>query len=269
MRIRLALAALGILIAPAAEASPQILALLSTYGSVPLNCENGVCTAELTSFCLEQKRAVPESGTAYRAVPNSGVVLIVTASDGTVRELDGAGLAAFSALRDMTAVRVTIDQRRLGDAAAVAIRTNESSVLLPLGSTRQGAAHTSTEIDTATGPLRSAAARIVDRDPRSAVARGISLALNRLHRDGDAAALIADAVSPVVRACAGKVAEEKARRQELIGVYGYWTGRSIVGELSLGTCLEEAHGTLMTTLNRRFWHGGAAVEPAVKPDLRM
>jgi len=270
MRLAFALAFAGFsaaaMTAPA-HAAPQILALLSTEGAVPLACEGAVCTAELSAFCLEERRATPEPGTVYRAPPGAGIVLIVTAGDGTVRELDGAPHAVFASLRDMTAVRVSVDRRRLGDAARVSIRAGTASALVPEASLRYGRVHTPAEIAHAAGPLRAAAAGIVDRGPAADVARGLSHALNLLRQQDEAAAmLLAGAAAPVIRACAAKVARETASRREIVGVYGYWTGRAIVGAPSLAACLEEAHGTLMTALNRRFWRGETGiVEPAKPP----
>lgn len=256
MRLRIALAALGVVVAPAAEASPQILALLSTDGPVPMDCQGGVCTAELSAFCLEQARATPETGAAYRLAPNAALVLVVTGSDGTVREIDGGALAAFASLRDMTAVRVAVDRRALGDAARVAIHAGETASLVPVPSARDGTPHRAAEIEDATGPLRAAGAQLVDRSPDAAVARDLSRALNALRQEDETAALWrAGAATEIVRGCAAKVAEAKARRQATIGVRGFWTGRSIVAEPTLKACLEEAHGSLMTRLNQRFWKG--------------
>jgi hypothetical protein len=69
----------------------------------------------------------------------------------------------------------------------------------------------------------------------------------------------------VVRGCAARVAEEKARRKDTVGVLGHWTGRSIVGEPSLKACLAEAHASLMTRLNQRFWKG--EMPPAAPPKV--
>jgi hypothetical protein len=270
MRLRIALAALGVVAAPAAEASPQILALLSTEGPVPMHCQGAVCTAELSAFCLEKARATPEAGAVYRAAPNATIVLVVTASDGTIREVDGRALAQCASWRDMTAVEVTIGRRALGDAERVAIRAGDETALVPAPSPRYGAPHSPAEIGYAIGPLRALGARQIDRTAEAAVARDLARALNALrHEDETAALWLAGAARPVVRGCAAKVAEEKARRRTTVGVHGYWTGRAIVGEPSLKTCLEEAHGSLMTRLNQRFWKGAPPPRPVARSAPRI
>jgi hypothetical protein len=271
MRLRIALAALGIAVPGGAQASPQILALLSTGGPVPMECHGALCTAELSAFCLEERRATPEAGTVYRAAPQGTLVLTVTASDGSVREVSAHGYAAFTTLRDMTAVRVTIDRSALGDAARLAIRAGEEVALLPAPSSRHGRPHTTAEIALAVGPLRAAGARHVDRSAEAAVARDLTRALNALAQADEAAALmLAGAAAPVAKACATKVADDKARRASTIGVHGYWSGRGIVAEPSLRACLQAEHGNLMTRLNHAFWkRGSPPTAPPPPAPLRM
>lgn len=255
MRVGLALAVLGFS-AVSAQASPQILALLSTEGAVLLECDGARCTAELSAFCLEENRATPAPGTQYRVAPGSGIVLVVTGADGRPREVDAAAHTAFASLRDMTAVRVTVDRRGLGDAVAIALRAGTAAALLPETLPRYGAAHTPAETAQAVGPLRASAAAIVDASSGAEVARGLSHALNLIAGGDERAALeLAGASAPVVNACKAKVAEHEARRRDVVGIHGYWTGRGIVGMPTLRNCLEAAHGTLMTALNRRFWRG--------------
>jgi hypothetical protein len=265
----LVLAVLGFAAVPA-QASPQILALLSTDGAVPLDCAGALCTAELSAFCLEEMRATPEPGTRYRAAAGSGVVLVVTGSDGQLREIEGTAHATFASLRDMTAVRVVVNRRDLGDAARVSIRAGASAALLPEISPRHGAAHSDAEVAHATGPLRATAAAIVDASAGAEIARGLSRALNFVASGDEAAALrLGGAAAPIVRACTARLAEHAARRRDVVGIYGYWTGRGIVGTPTIRTCLEGAHGTLMTGLNRRFWRSESGPPAASPPAPHM
>ena len=270
MRLPIALAALGLAaVAPGAHASPQILALLSTEGAVPLRCQGAVCSAELSAFCLERNRATPDAGTAYRAAPNAVLILVVTAPDGSVREIDARRLAEFASVRDMTAVRVTVDRRALGDAARVAIRSGSETALLPVHLPRYGKMREKDDVERVTGEVRESA-QGVDRSADAAVARDLARTLDTLrHEDEKAAALTAGAALPVVRHCAAKVAEQTSWRDKTIGVHGHWTGRSIVGAPSLKSCLEQAHASLMLQLNLRFWNGDIPAPAAPKTAPRM
>jgi hypothetical protein len=271
MRLRIALATLGFAAAAsAAHASPQILALLSTDGLVPLHCRGAVCSAELSAFCLERHRATPESGTAYRAASNAALVLVVTGADGRTREIDARSLAEFTTVRDMTAVRVSVDRRALGDAARISIRSGSETALLPVHEPRFGPPRKDPEIAQVTGPARAKAAQVVDHSAEAAVARDLARALDALRYEDERAALwLAGAAAPVVRGCVSRVAEEKGRRSQTIGVHGHWTGRGIVGEPSVRSCLEEAHASLMTRLNQRFWNGEAPTAAVPKSAPRM
>lgn len=279
MRLRIALAVLGLAAgatavsltaAPgAAQASPQILALLSTDGPVPLYCHGAICSAELSAFCLERHRATPEQGTLYQAAPNARLVLVVTAADGSVREVDARPLAQFSSVREMTAVRVTIDRGALGDAARVSIKSGSETALLPVHLARYGAPRLPDDIARVTGPVR-ASAEGVDRSAAAGVARDLARAMDALrHEDEKAALWAAGAAGDVVRGCVARVADEKKRRSEIVGVLGHWTGRGIVGEPSLRSCLEEAHASLMTRLNVRFWDGKIPPPADAKAAPRM
>ena len=48
-----------------ARAAPQVLALISTQGEVGLACNGSECAATFSSFCLQNQRSSPPSGTAY------------------------------------------------------------------------------------------------------------------------------------------------------------------------------------------------------------
>ena len=56
--------ALGFL-STTAWAAPQILAVASTDFPLPIICERGECSAELTTICLQEHRASPQKGQKY------------------------------------------------------------------------------------------------------------------------------------------------------------------------------------------------------------
>ncbi len=65
-----------------ARAAPQVLALISTEGAVQLACQGGECAATFSSFCLQNERSSPPSGTAYQ---------LASADDIRVTALDRQG----------------------------------------------------------------------------------------------------------------------------------------------------------------------------------
>ena len=74
-----------------AAAAPQILGMVATAEPMPLVCAGGTCSAEFSTFCLQDKRVPPRPGTAYTVAGGGGLTLVVTATDGSERRLPAAG----------------------------------------------------------------------------------------------------------------------------------------------------------------------------------
>ena len=68
-----AIASVLFLLPDAASAAPQALGLVATQEAMPLQCDDGVCVAFLSSFCLEEERNPPESRTAYSPAEGSNI----------------------------------------------------------------------------------------------------------------------------------------------------------------------------------------------------
>ena len=48
-----------------ATAAPQILAALPVESGIELTCSDGICAAQLSTYCLQRERPAPSMGTAY------------------------------------------------------------------------------------------------------------------------------------------------------------------------------------------------------------
>ena len=48
-----------------AQAAPQVLGLVATAEPVQMQCVRGTCSADLTTVCLQQRRASPAKGQRY------------------------------------------------------------------------------------------------------------------------------------------------------------------------------------------------------------
>jgi hypothetical protein len=59
-----------------AQATPQVLALLETGGTVPMRCDDAGCRAELVSMCLQPERPLPLTGRRYQ-VTEAGHIRVV------------------------------------------------------------------------------------------------------------------------------------------------------------------------------------------------
>ena len=65
LRLSIALVAFSLIGMSRASAEPQILGLIATLEPISLQCERGQCSAEFTSYCIEQSREPPFLGTVY------------------------------------------------------------------------------------------------------------------------------------------------------------------------------------------------------------
>ena len=104
-----------------AMAAPQILGLVATNDPVPMQCEDGACTALLSAFCLQEKRLPPDFETLYRPAAAGSVTLVATMADGSVQRLDASGLVSFHSRYGFTAVRADLVPGRLGAMAPVSL----------------------------------------------------------------------------------------------------------------------------------------------------
>jgi hypothetical protein len=248
-------------ITQAAAATPQMLALVATDGAVPFVCEGATCTAELTSFCLEEARAAPRAGRTYRLVPTRALALVATGADGAKRTIrpgpqnSSVGLRFVVTRRGVAAVRATVARsalKKLG-AKTLAIRVGAEVSLRPDWRPGDGPRHSAADIARVRGPLREQGTAIVDQaGPDIEAARVINRVINGLPAQGRGtherrltawrAARTATTASPAGRAQA-RVIYRQCRA---------WTTTGD-SALSLRECLEGRHIGLMSTLNKRYW----------------
>lgn len=127
-------AVLSVVLSTGALAAPQILAVAATDMPQPLHCEDGICAAEFSSFCLQKQRSNPAAGTPYKAVSDQSFMLIYDDADGIRHAIPGGGLIQATSNRGFTSVRVTIDQVRLDRLGAVtaALDVANGATLVPL-----------------------------------------------------------------------------------------------------------------------------------------
>jgi len=240
-----------------ASAAPQILALVATDGAVPFICAGATCTAELTSFCLEEARDAPRAGRVYRLVRTSALKLVVTTRAGTTRRVaPGPDLRFVVTRRGVAAVRATIDRARLTEmgAARLAIDVGAQVSLLPEARRGDAAPHSAGDIARTTGALRATGTKLVDRaGPDIEAARLINRTINRLPAAGKS--------TPAGRIAAWRAARGAARSATPVGIARakliyrqcrQWTA-AVSTPLSLRECLEGRHIGLLSALNRRYW----------------
>ena len=163
-----AFAATALMLAPPAYAASQILGLIASAEPTKLTCENGLWSAEFSSFCLQEHRKAPNPGTAYVPSKGSDLSLIVTAADGTTKTLPAARFVKVESLRTFTAVSVSLTEstlRALG-GKSVAIKVGKMASVVPVASPTDTQPMSAAEIIQFTGPVRAMAETV--RNPASA-----------------------------------------------------------------------------------------------------
>ena len=249
----------GLLLAAAvpfgAQAAPQMLGLARTVGSTPLHCAGGECTAELTTFCLQQERDMPRAGTVYAPVDGRRITLHITRADGTVTTMPAGDLARITTARGQFAVRLAVPAARVREMGArrVAVSVGARVTLVP--EAVPGDAHplTTAEIGHAAGALRATAEVLADRDrPDAVAARAMNRAINLLPHGDDTdprwrRGLWAKATEGIPRH--GRAASGLAR-------VAIWRricrGYRLVPGAYL-KCLEAGHDSFIGRVNRDYW----------------
>ena len=263
MNVRLAFisAVLAIAFAPASHAAPQLLGLVASAEPIPMTCESGKCSAEISAFCLEQSRSGPLDGTAYEAVDWRGLTLVATAADGSVRRLPASPYLRVTAARGYSAVTASVDEEvreRLG-AAKLALAVARRVTLVPVATAGDPSPLTGKEIGEATANLRPIASDVFESGERSdmVTARVLNRLINALPRMAGGVAL--DLAAPdglwdkVVGGGPRLGNADAGIAQAALAYESCRRGAHFVQGLTLRRCLEASHDALMSSLNEEYW----------------
>jgi hypothetical protein len=238
-----------------AQAAPQILGVVASNGlPTPLRCAEGYCSAYLASFCLQEARYAPNSGSEYRLAPGSRLTIIARLADGRSLRLAGDELLTIRTRSGFTALKVSLPEARLAalGATSAAVEVGPGTTVLPRAYAGDPDPQSGAEVATATGTLRRLAARTFDQAGETAdAARLIELVINRLSDQ-----------PPAVATVWGEIARQA--RQSGVDRPGIDAAAAVVAEcqgssseFTSGVCLEMRQAELMTSLNRRFWDEAA------------
>ncbi|MSO53804.1 MAG: hypothetical protein EXQ90_01525 [Rhodospirillales bacterium] len=180
----------GVLAAGSAAAAPQAL-LVAVTGDIPLLCEGGECSADVTTMCLQRDREMPEHGTRYTVVPEPdnarALALIGRQGRGQEIRIGNAQPFTITVERGHLAVKFSVSRNlmaRFGDNQLVA-RITGPIVLTPEPIVGDARPHTPVDIDQALNVMRPAAENVLKRFERNlGVARLLNDAANGIRREG-------------------------------------------------------------------------------------
>ncbi|PIW27371.1 MAG: hypothetical protein COW30_10370 [Rhodospirillales bacterium CG15_BIG_FIL_POST_REV_8_21_14_020_66_15] len=241
------------------QAAPQILAALEVQEGMPFICDGATCETDITTFCLQQDRESPRTGTLYAPADPSQFRLRVTTAGGAVRDIPAAN-ATFTSGRGFIRVRVSLPADRLatlGGAEARLVVTRQAS-LIPAPRPDDPDPITPAEAEYVTKSLRAVGEELVDGQPRATSARivgRVASAITDYRAASSPAAVerlwndVLDDMAPVLER-AGATAVQGARREvDRCARPGHH--HSLAGVKS---CLEYRHGDLMRDLNVDYWN---------------
>ena len=234
-----------------AAAAPQILAVIASAEPVTLQCEGGECGAEFTVYCIEQRRPSPEPGTPYYIHDPSTLTLDGLRRDGTTVVLAGAELLSITTERGHTAIRMSLPESVIErfDLVSVSVSVGARASLIPEPVAGDSRPHSEIDIFLATGPLRSAAAAVVDDgaervDAARLTARMINALPRRGHAGRDQRERLWSSLAPPAGAPGRALAQAGFER---------CSAATFGGMMTLRQCLGSQHDTFIGELNSKYW----------------
>jgi len=260
------LALTAALAAGPANAAPQVLGLVADNGfSTTLNCDGYRCSAQFSSFCLQQGRSSPSTGTVYEPAPGGEITLVATAPDGRSMRLPAAEHLQITTLIGFTSVAMSMPQTKRDELAALlgtaaealqlSVEVGPSVSLIPAPIAGDPDPQTETEVALATGPLRQAAAQTFETQSAAGdAARLTMLVINALPTHGRETSEQREAMFDHIAAVAptGRLMPEAVDRARAL----YAECRISVetsSMFSMRECLRLKHADLMARTNRKFW----------------
>jgi hypothetical protein len=236
-----------------ALAAPQILAVLATSSGVPFTCSDGLCRAELSTYCLQRDRPAPGAGTIYHPAATRDFTLSVKTHAGKMRNLPAAEHVAFVEARGFMSISAVIEERqlkRLGSLEAT-IQIGENASMLPQSVPGDPNPLTAKEIAYTTKSLRQHAKGIVDDQPGAMAARLLTRIMNTMPErgnvsPGDSGRLWQNAIGEEIDTLEGLVPAKKA--------YGNcFRGSQSRAYGGVRRCLEFRHDEFIRSLNVDYW----------------
>ena len=251
LRFSIALVAFSLIGMPRASAEPQILGLIATLEPISLQCERGQCSAEFTSYCIEQSREPPLLGTAYHIYDPATLTVEGVREDGESIRFQAPGLVEIASARGRSAVRMTVPASFLKEnrLAFVRVTVGERATLIPEANPKARNPHTEFDIAMATGPLRDVAAAIVDGGgARVDAARQTARLINALPRSGRASEAQRDRIWQVVG-----LSPDLSGHAMVVSGFERCQRVTSSGLMSLRQCLGSLHDGLISKLNVDYW----------------
>ncbi len=243
------------------HAAPQILAAFATHSPQPFTCEAGVCSVEITTFCLQKVRSNPVAGTQYFPHPDTQLMLVL--DDQNV--ISANGLITLESRRGFSAVMAQFPEKTLKGLGAnkAALAIGPGAMFLPVEDKDDPDPIIDSEISYALETLRPMADEWIDGTQEKAAAvklvnslinaTPVSIQLSSAVRHGlwdrvwDRMSSVTNKEGPVLGSALAK--EMFTACAWRVDVKRYPTLRS---------CLEVKHDSQLMDMNLSYWKATAA-----------
>lgn len=243
-----------------ANAAPQLLGVVASDTPLKLNCADGICTADIPTFCLQAERETPAKGQVY--TPNDADMFKVAArNDGGRTVLVPLPPAGFTSVRGYTTVRVAVPESAFTSQGLTpaSVKVAVGGVLVPAAEVGDTNPIRDGEVAFAERDLQPKLTGIFERDLPNRDAIGVIVKLiNQTPTHGRLARSERDTLweDAVGGSPAQAVGVGQARAAGIYGACQYTVGKGRM--FSLRRCLEYRLDTLMMDVNRDYWK---AVQP--------
>lgn len=237
-------------------AAPQIMAVASTDLDIPVTCEGGECSVELSSICLQEHRGSPYPGTAYYVHGDNSFQLTGVTDTGQEIKLSSVDLKVEAA-RGHNAVKVAFSETALRKYGAMSVRISvpKDMSIVPMPIANDVNPQTNADIELAIGPLRQLASTIVDADTQKRdAAELLNQTINRLPWRGRATDKERLAAKAAYRDIMTSAPFSQRAKDSANAVLDECAVRTYAGSLTLRQCLGSWHDRLIGKLNTKYWN---------------
>lgn len=240
-----------------ALAAPQILAVLESDVGIPFVCDDGICTAQLSTYCLQRERPAPTMGAVYYPAAAEDFTLTLNAESDAEVNHPAAKHVTFIESRGFMSVAAIIlekDLMKLGGTNAV-IRVAANASMLPQAVAGDPNPLTEQEIAYATQSLRQQGTAVADRTLQASAAQLLARVMQRLPRRG-----------PVFNGAADQIWENEIGDdipESPVKQGGFSRARDAFSDCFTGSqssafggvrrCLEYKHDDLIRDINIDYW----------------
>jgi hypothetical protein len=244
------------LFALASTAAPQIMAVASTDLDVPMTCEGGECSVELSSICLQEHRSSPYPGTAYYVHGDNNFQLTGVTDTGQEIKLSSVDIKV-EASRGHNAVKVAFREADLQKYGPMSVKISvpKEMSIVPMPIANDVNPQTDADIELATGSLRRVASSIIDDNTQKRdAAELLNQTINRLPWNGRATDEERLAAEAAYRGILTTAPFSQRAKDSANAVMEECATRTYAGSLTLRQCLGSWHDRLIGKLNTKYWN---------------